>query len=1817
MQEKREPLLDVVTIDQLQEQFNEQFKEQYKEQFKEQLKEQLNSPETLKKREVIFLWWLFQQDKGLAALANEPHFLNQDNLNSAPTRGDNEGVTVLYILASNPEGREILAKHPQLLTQGNLKAGPKNGPASGRTVLWYLTATVEGLKILEMHPELLRKGDLNAAAKEGSEAGKTPLWWLASKSMGHQVLAKNPDVLYQGNLNAVATQDTDAGKSVLWLLAGTPFGRKILMEKTILLIDADFSAAPKEGLYAGRTVRDLLQNTPEGKQLLAHCAEQQRTHQHKLISNSSAPYPEKEQVLSPKRTSSGFDNLENTPEGKLLLTHFAKHQYVYEPGIMPYSEKEQVLPQIRISSDDNYPNTSAQDNGLLNQDRFNSAEKKIDFALAKTPEDRIILAHLTDLLNQEHLDSASEKILLSLAQTILGRLILAQCTDLLKPEHLNAASHEGSVAGITVLWYFACTSNGRQILADHPELLRIGNISATPEQDPHAGESVLWMLASTSEGQRILAANPDLLTPENTNTAPAYGPNEGKTVLWSLSRTPEGRRILALNPQLLRQGNLDATAKYGNARGITVLGFLAGSSDGQDILANFPELLSKGDLNAAPEEGLYAGITILWCLASKVKGREILGRHPELLTSGNLDAAPKEGPNAGITVRDLLGKMAEKKQFVHQHPQELISLQQQASQSNRSSEPYGTDYYENNGLEQEAISPMHLEASPLDAEQEQSLSKKRKRNDFNAIYANNNDKGKEKEPPLKRFQAGIAPKYLGGIAPAKMPLKPSRKADVPAMHELTFIPVHCIRAAAASPLHTHPLNSTSWGGYVLSRHKEFTPQQITTFVCAGRTANALIPQSQCALICTEDELEQVLPHLSDTVDILVITKLNSQYNGDYKDHLGSITARRLAAFLFAFKYDLQRFILLDDNIQKVLVNTNNQTTGSWPQFFNALSTQLGEQASISVATRNGRPKAANELGSKLFMINMERIRKLIWQEEYLFLLFPDATQARKWGEDYYFQMFLDYLFQRYNQAGFGIVPVREMSLLRSKQHRNAFKARGTQATAFAMTEALEPLPSALRPLVYNTIHSLNDLISDNQERQERYEQFQRRFNLRRLHAAVNNTGPTAVTGNSPILKGRDFKTNFYNLINQYDYSQSILRDYQIEAIKAVLTRYQFPSRYLLATGSGKTLIQNTLALMACHAAMDNQSVFIVTPQIELVNQLYRDLINYNDSLRDRQDPLCVSNDAILKVSSHEQSIALKLFLKNESVKNASSIVICCADSFKNLLAEDPKLVESAALVLFDEYHVYQPLMQNVCDSISEQGPITIASSATPPKHDRIHNTLYTLSLKEALNGPYHAPVVACSLNVNYSKKNAKNFLRCLPEFLKRQYHPGIEEEGRTLAETKGIIYVQNIKVCNQVANLLEKAHIKAYAIHSKNRDAGADVREFVDSEEPGVLIAVRKLRFGFDCPDLAWEIIARKPNKKQPEHDVEQMLGRIVRSYGNSLALVFSFQDIHEQYVLPLIKEQNKAIKISPDYLAHEMEYYLLNNGECVAVDPDWELMSFSAPEPDALVPDAGDAPPPDSGLDEEENEKEKENHVMVDHVPIKPIRAPQTRSFFASEPQVTSPIKPTRTTESLYELIATQNEPGLVAFLPPALKTDNAAASAAPRSFFNQSRPLSPGSLMVHEFFTQVPQLQLKQLIQCAEGKYFAHLLKACPRAERNKLILSGAFDSLWMNLDLNELYTLINELKIYRSSYALAHLVNRLFIRHHDRYGEENGEIIPQLHSYFIKKCTFFMETNPHHKRCTKEAIDYMGSLLEKVNQRFNLEVDSESLSEGSQLN
>lgn len=600
---------------------------------------------------------------------------------------------------------------------------------------------------------------------------------------------------------------------------------------------------------------------------------------------------------------------------------------------------------------------------------------------------------------------------------------------------------------------------------------------------------------------------------------------------------------------------------------------------------------------------------------------------------------------------------------------------------------------------------------------------------------------------------------------------------------------------------------------------------------------------------------------------------------------------------------------------------------------------------------NGRPKTTGELGSKFFMINMKLIREVLIDNEDIFLLFPAASHVRAWGEDYYFQIFLHHLLKEKRCPGYEIVPTADIGLFRSQKNKNAFAATGKKAEKNNEVTFLDEFPEKLSVIVEKTMVTFNYLVEENYKIHAQKTAFIQNADLLSLHAKANNRIDDAPSDVAEAVESNssDFKERFYTLINEYDFNNSMLRPYQVEAVQNVPQLDKRLSRLVMATGSGKSIIQATLAFFAYHASVPNQHVFIITPQIDLVMQFYEDLIKYNQSLIDKNDSLNIPAQAIVTVSSHTQSLSANSLLRNRLFKQQKSIVICCVDSFSKLMQEkDDTLVRKASLILLDEYHEYVPKVKTVC---ALDDPQIIASSATPPQNDMIKDTVYSFSLEDALNGKLHAGIIAGHLNCNYSVENVTTLIQCLPKILTTQYHPGFGDTG-TLAESKGIIYLKSIALCNEVKKILNQQNITAYAIHSNNDLASLEVKNFVASANPGVLLAVRKLRFGFDCPDLAWEIIARPPLQKEPNQDIEQMLGRIIRRYEDKIGFVLTFQDIYEKYLSPLIKKQNKPVALVPDFLAHDVEYRLNEEGTCEVIDMDLEdtpesppLRFFSSPK--------------------------------------------------------------------------------------------------------------------------------------------------------------------------------------------------------------------------------------------------------------------------------
>ncbi|HHF7360123.1 TPA: DEAD/DEAH box helicase [Legionella feeleii] len=822
-------------------------------------------------------------------------------------------------------------------------------------------------------------------------------------------------------------------------------------------------------------------------------------------------------------------------------------------------------------------------------------------------------------------------------------------------------------------------------------------------------------------------------------------------------------------------------------------------------------------------------------------------------------------------------------------------------------------------------------------------------------YAQGGNHAKEKEyrelsdvpapQSIPSIQGGIHTKYTTGTPHPRLPKSQKAVNDtIPMHHNLPLMPV-CNISLASGSFYTHSIVTPAFGARLITQKKAMEFASPALFICAGRTVNALVPLTQkirCTLICTEEESIQLLPYLSSQLDLLVISKIESKYYGVYSE-AGSITARRLAAFLFAYYANCTQFALMDDNIASLSFSPELIPSGSWDSVMDFLGHQTARQASLSVGTLGGHKKRPGELGSKFFMVNMQLIRQKLQEEDDLFCLFPEAAQAKKWGEDYYFQLVLHYLFAEQNIAGYGILPLEKIGLFRSKQQKNLFAATGKKAELFELPYPIKADTSPFYGIIEAAIKKLNQIIEENYRHHEDYEGSMQQVDLLSLHAKANGQRLDVVSSRpSWVQSAAEFKTFFAQFIHGYDFASTTLRSYQVEAIQAAAS-YTGPSRLVMATGSGKSLIQSTLALIAYHAAAANQSVFIVTPHIELVIQFYQDILRYNNALQQDNNPLSIPQQHIITVSSHTQSISAITLLKSQRIHQQKAIIICCEDSFKKLL-ESQSMIHRAALILLDEYHEYTATVKNLIAELPSEAPMVIASSATPPNQDIIKNTLYSFSLQQALNSPFHAPLIVDTINIPYSPANLNLIIKWLPQILRNQYHPGFQE-GVTLAETKGLIYLKSIELCNKAQKILREAGLNAYAIHSDNALSLEEVKQFVQNNQPGILLAVRKLRFGFDCPDLAWEFILRPPSQQTARQDIEQMLGRVIRHYQDKLGYVVTFEDIYKQYIHPLIQQQEKLPALSTDYLANaDAKEYHLQDDSCVVVDNDLvEAQKYSA----------------------------------------------------------------------------------------------------------------------------------------------------------------------------------------------------------------------------------------------------------------------------------
>lgn len=778
---------------------------------------------------------------------------------------------------------------------------------------------------------------------------------------------------------------------------------------------------------------------------------------------------------------------------------------------------------------------------------------------------------------------------------------------------------------------------------------------------------------------------------------------------------------------------------------------------------------------------------------------------------------------------------------------------------------------------------------------------------------------------------GIDAKYLGGALPhLPEPVNESGGSGYSPIHyaqsfELTSLDSIQISKDEMSKRKcfklTHPFIEME---YFSAKARPQSDEKLT-FIIAGRNLQALVPQSdgaRCVLVMPHEDYDKLKNKIPASYDIIALKSLKSPSHGNYTK-LGLIVPRRLATFLFAYHYKLSNFLMIDDNIKAVKFNARN---GGWNRFYQLLENQLDNLLCASIRTDSYKESRPGELGSKIFMINMKRIREKVLTIKDIFACFPDALTATYWGEDYGMQLAL-YAMADQDSQGYQILDKEIASLVRSEKNRNLFAKSGVQAKIFGPMNAasLQKLSPEARRWVEESRSLLDGIILSNIRRYQKRKRAIERADLQAKHAIANRVqlldsleGAVEVEVDDEL----DFIDRYQAMIRALHFDESIFRSYQIEGMKSIANITDINVRLWLATAAGKTFMQCELMRIAYHRAKRGEHIIVVTPHIDLVNQFYDDFIRFNEKVTTEDVDLRVPNEAIIKVCSHKQSCHVKALLMNEAISHQTSILIFCSDSLDKFLEESEYSLPHVPIIFADEYHYYTSTVDRIVNELVDSEPLVIGSSATPPKNDPLSTTAFRYTRAQGVLDGYLAPVIADSLGVNYSKENVQLLITCLPKLLER-YHPGFTNHSR-LKNTKVIVYLPSIPDCQKAQSVLEQSHISCFSIHSKNKKHKIELEEFLNSDNAGVILAVKMCKIGTNDPRIAGEIIGQNANAKDhaSRSNIEQMIGRAMRKLEDKIGYVLCFDNVLREVVSPMLASQKVTLPVSTEYLMQETFYY-------------------------------------------------------------------------------------------------------------------------------------------------------------------------------------------------------------------------------------------------------------------------------------------------------
>lgn len=691
-----------------------------------------------------------------------------------------------------------------------------------------------------------------------------------------------------------------------------------------------------------------------------------------------------------------------------------------------------------------------------------------------------------------------------------------------------------------------------------------------------------------------------------------------------------------------------------------------------------------------------------------------------------------------------------------------------------------------------------------------------------------------------------------------------------------------------------------------------------TFVMAGRTKQAdgselRVPNEsdggRVILVVPYQDEERAKKWITSFCDVLSIRSLDTSDRQVAEGELGKIIARRLATFVFAHANRLNHLMMIDDNVEKFYVS-EHLGVNTWADLYNKFKEKASESnyVCLSAMTYNyrkdkERPDAKeieikdDEFGSKIFFFDTHKI----FTEELAKEISPKFLQPGNPNlpcGDFFMRYILLYsglsvgymsretiLFQRsaqaqnlcvknsvglqawseikYEQYPYFVVKTykkiqQEIASNKIKHQHNQeeFDAKNLQSLDQKYDE--ERLKRSERPLPDDSLDS--EKINSRKKRKGDVKP-----------TIIPSSGSLEKANISPAKHSNASENSFDLFKNKllYDLRRALqedrfkqnlgLKEHQNEALEALaehLEKGKTRGYFEMGTGTGKSYTFLSIALLAYLQKQEQESILIIVPQQNLVDQTY-------DAWRKLLERGRIQKTIeVLRISALHTSQEVYI---RKSKNETGKIVIACADSWSKAM-ENSLSIENYPLIILEECHDIKTKLRSELDSKSS---IILGFSATPEKvKSYLQDRIYEISAEEAVRRKIICPWIVNRL----PKLKISDLFNRLSLILRAHEHPN----GGTLATKKGLIFVRSIENVDKLTKKLKENGLKARAIHTNVNDSSREARkkEFkATASEVNILVADGMLKQGFDA-QVDWVIVLKEA---LPKDEWTQLLGRCLR----------------------------------------------------------------------------------------------------------------------------------------------------------------------------------------------------------------------------------------------------------------------------------------------------------------------------------------------------